>query len=75
MAENHFLSYKTVSICSDGPPSQFRNRFIAAAIPVLEAKHQLYITWNFFATSHGKGPVDGIGGSVFKRYVWMQAKT
>ena len=20
------------------------------------------ITWNFFATSHGKGPVDGIGG-------------
>jgi hypothetical protein len=29
------------------------------------------ITWNFFATSHGKGAVDGIGGSV-KRLVRTQ---
>ena len=28
----------------------------------------------FFATSHGKGPVDGIGGSV-KRHVWTAVKT
>ena len=29
------------------------------------------INWKFCATSHGKGPVDGIGGAV-KRYVWAQ---
>ena len=31
------------------------------------------IHWNFFATSHGKGPVDGIGGAV-KRYVSTAVK-
>ena len=68
-------SVKSVSIWSDGPASQFKNRYIAASIPILKAKHKLnIIKWNFLATSHGKGPVDGIGGSV-KRHVWMQVKT
>ena len=31
------------------------------------------IHWNFFATSHGKGPVNGIGGAV-KQYVWTAVK-
>ena len=62
-------SVKNVSIWSDGPASQFKNRFIAAAMISLQTKHCLNIHWNFFATSHGKGPVDGIGGAV-KRYVW-----
>lgn len=57
-----------VSIWSDGPASQFKNRYIAAAIPALQKKHHITIRWNFFATSHGKGPVDGIGGAV-KRHV------
>ncbi len=30
--------------------------------------------WNFFATSHGKGAVDGIGGTV-KRSVWRQVRS
>lgn len=30
----------------------------------LEEKHGILIKWNYFATSQGKGPVDGIGGSV-----------
>ena len=64
---------KTVCIWSDRPASQFKNRLIAAAIPVFKAKHQLTFKWNFFATSHGKGLVNGIGGSV-KRDVWMQVK-
>ena len=51
-------------IWSDGPSSQFKNSFIAASIPWLQEKHKLKICWNFFATSHGKGPVDGIGGVV-----------
>ena len=59
---------KSVSIRSDGPSSQFKNHYIAASLHALE-KQGIKILWNFFATSHGKGPVDGIGGSV-KRHVW-----
>jgi len=58
-----------VSIWSDGPASQFKNRYILAALKPLQEKHNKEIIWNFFATSHGKGPVDGIGGAV-KRVVW-----
>jgi len=39
-----------------------------------EEDHEFKIRWNFFATSHGKGPVDGLGGSV-KRSVWRQVKS
>ncbi|GFQ94994.1 retrovirus-related Pol polyprotein from transposon TNT 1-94 [Trichonephila clavata] len=33
----------------------------------------IHLEWNFFAASHGKGAVDGIGGSV-KRSVWIVVK-
>ncbi|CAB3977243.1 Hypothetical predicted protein [Paramuricea clavata] len=65
---------QNISIWSDGPSSQFKNRFIVAALKSLQDKHKIQITWNYFATSHGKGPVDGIGGAV-KRQVWMTVKT
>ena len=67
-------SIKTVSLWSDGPPSQFKNKFIVSLIPVLEKKYDISIRWNYFATSHGKGPVDGIGGSV-KRQVWNAVRS
>lgn len=66
------VSLKTLKIWSDGPTSQFKNKFIAAAIGVLEEKFNIKIIWNFFATSHGKGCVDGIGAtakSVVRRHV------
>ena len=40
----------TVSIWSDGPSSQFKNKYIAAIIDKLQDKHQITITWNYFAT-------------------------
>lgn len=58
---------KEVRIWSDGPASQFKNRFIANSLPVMETRHNFKITWNFFATSHGKGPVDGIGSALKRR--------
>lgn len=64
---------KKVSLWSDGPASQFKNRYFAASLDTLQCKHKLEIQWNFFATSHGKGPVDGIGGSV-KHHVWGKVK-
>lgn len=63
-----------VSIWSDGPSSQFKNKYVAASLPVLETKHQKHIRWNYFATSHGKGPVDGIGGAL-KRLVWRKVQS
>ena len=39
----------------------------------LQEKHNMNIHLNFFAMSHGKGYVDGIGGAV-KRYVWTAVK-
>lgn len=33
-------------------------------IPLLQDKFGLTITWNFFATGHGKSCVDGIGAAV-----------
>lgn len=52
---------KVLKIWSDEPSSQFKNKYMAAIIPVLESKFKLKIFWNYFATSHGKGCVDGIG--------------
>ena len=30
----------------------------------MEEQHGLKLCWNFFAASHGKGPVDAIGGTI-----------
>lgn len=55
---------KIVKIWSDGPSSQFKNKFIAAIIGLLESTFNTSFFWNYFATSHGKGCVDGIGATV-----------
>ncbi len=55
---------KIVKVWSDGPSSQFKNKYIAAIIPLFERIFQLKIVWNYFATSHGKSCIDGIGAAV-----------
>ena len=57
-------SVKVLQLWSNGPSSQFKNRFIATAIPWVDEKYSVKLCWNFFASSHGKGPVDGIGGAI-----------
>jgi len=52
-------------IWTDGPASQFKNKYIIAAMKELSRNcHDVKLVWNFFATSHGKGPVDGVGGTL-----------
>lgn len=63
----------TVHFWSDGPSSQFKSRYTPHILAHLADKHKLNIVWHFFATSHGKGPVDGIGIAV-KRYVWNKVQ-
>lgn len=68
--KEEFPDTKKISIFSDGSASQFKNRFILSSLSLMEENHNIKITWSFFATSHGKGAVDGIGGIV-KRAVWL----
>ena len=62
-----------ILLWSGGPSSQFKNRFIARFMEMSEEKLASNIRWNFFATSHGKGAVDGVGG-VLKRRAWNKVK-
>lgn len=55
---------RLLKVWSDGPSSQFKNKFIGAVIVLFESLFPIKIIWNFFATSHGKGSVDGIGAVV-----------
>ena len=56
---------REVKIWTDGPASQFKNKYVIAAMKALSCNcHGVKLVWNFFATSHGKGPVDGVGGTL-----------
>lgn len=49
---------------TDGCASQYKGRQSFAAISQGEQLHEVHITRNYFETSHGKGPCDGLGGIV-----------
>jgi len=53
-----------VNIWTDGPSSQFKNKFIFSLLPKLSVTYSLHVGWNYFTTSHGKDPVDALGGNV-----------
>ncbi|CAF1514548.1 unnamed protein product, partial [Rotaria sordida] len=67
--KNKFPSLETINIFSDGAASQFKQRFSFANLTFLSNDHRLNFIWNFFSSGHGRGAVDGVGGSV-KRLVW-----
>lgn len=49
---------------SDGCAAQYKNRFNFANLSFHKADFGVDAEWNFFATSHGKGACDGLGGTV-----------
>lgn len=49
---------------SDGAGSQYKNRFNFLNLLFHKKDFNATAEWHFFATSHGKGAVDGIGGCV-----------
>ena len=51
-------------IWSDGPTGEFKNRFTVRILERLSKQHGNQFSWKFSATGHGKGVVDGVGGSV-----------
>ncbi|XP_044591487.1 uncharacterized protein LOC123269717 [Cotesia glomerata] len=52
---------------SDGAPQQFKNFKNFVNLYYHEEDFDIPAEWHFFATAHGKGPCDGIGGTI-KRY-------
>ena len=62
--DSEIKRFKEIVMFSDGAASQFKQRFLLCSLTLMDRP----IIWNFFATSHGKGPVDGIGGTA-KRVV------
>jgi hypothetical protein len=56
---------------SDGAASQFKNRYVIQHLTTMMDKINIDFSWNYFASSHGKGVVDSIGGTL-KRLVWME---
>ena len=55
-------------VWTDGPNSQFKSKYVMAAIEMLLEMYNIKIIWNFSTTSHGKGSVDGVGATL-KRIV------
>lgn len=51
---------------SDGPSSQYKNKFnIYLAVSHLKKSFpKSEVSWNFSASGHGKGPMDGVGGTI-----------
>ena len=64
----------TITFFSDGAGSQFKQRYLFRNLTRLSIDHNLNLSWNYFATSHGKGVVDAIGG-VTKRLVYQEIMT
>ncbi len=63
-----------LDVFTDGASSQFKQRFLFCNLYAWEQEHGFKIKWHFFATSHGKGVVDGLGGTV-KRAVWRHIRS
>lgn len=65
----------SIYIFSDNCAAQFKNRYVIGSMNALKLEYGVkHLEWNFFAASHGKGAVDGLGGSI-KRQVWTAVRS
>ena len=64
----------TIKLWSDGPSSQFKNRFMVKFLQISQKRYSATFHWNFFATAHGKGAIEGLGGTI-KRMAWRKVKS
>ena len=63
---------KKLIVWSDGCASQFRSRFVFKLLSL--SRPGLLVEWNYNEAHHGKGPMDGIGGTI-KNVVFHQVKS
>ena len=55
-----------IEFLSDGTGQHFKQKYSLCQVLTLNFPH-LTVIWNFSPTSHGKGPIDGIGGTLKRR--------
>ena len=55
---------KHIHYYTDSPISQYRNKTIFYLLSRHEELFDVTTSWNYFEAGHGKGPCDGVGGSV-----------
>lgn len=60
-------------IFTDNCAGQLKNKFSLSNICFFEKDFDVQVEWNFFASSHGKGAMDRVGG-VVKRTAWQAVK-
>ena len=51
-----------------------QTKLFVLKLALLRARSAPKVIWNFFATPHGKGVVDGLGGTV-KRAEWRHVRS
>ena len=56
---------------SDDASSQFKNRYVLNYLTHMMDTIDIDFSWNYFASGHGKGVVDGVG-DILKRLVWLE---
>lgn len=72
--KNDNPNVQTVKVFSDGCAGQFKNRWVMAMLMSKRNFAGINVEWNFLAPGHGKGAVDGIGGTA-KRAVATRIKS
>ena len=55
---------KHIHYYTDSPTSQYRNKSIFYIVSGHKSLFGVSASWNYFEAGHGKGPCDGVGGSV-----------
>ena len=62
-----------IDISSDGAAQHFKQKYMFLWVTSLLECKGIHISWHFFPTAHGKGAVDGVGGTI-KRSVFCCVK-
>lgn len=69
-----YSALQKITVFSDGSAAQFKNKRTVSSVYYSMEDWGVKVDWAFFATSHGKGAVDGLG-AVAKRSLWNAIKT
>ena len=56
---------------SDAAASQLKNRYVVKHLTTMMDANDVKLSWNYFASSHGKRVLDGVAG-ILKRLVWTE---
>lgn len=58
------IKFSKIYFMSDGAAAHYKNKKNFASLCNFKERYGLEAEWHFFATSHGKGPCDAIGGTL-----------